>query len=249
MRPGRLSGWDAVAIIDVLGRAMACHPPLSYHSDISEASLTSTRALQTNAAARWVLACAVGGLAYGALATLNAPLADLALGALLGVPQAVALWRDVRAPALWPLVTCLAMLVAWATGFISVIVVAAFSEPVLRSSPSAWAILFGSLAYGGGTLLGGAVVGLAQACLLSAATAGRRLWLVRTALGALAFWICVLGAFAIFAGGWTGTNAVFGLWHEGATLLLFVLGGTLGGVAYGVITAPVLGRLLAQVAR
>jgi hypothetical protein len=122
---------------------------------------------------------------------------------------------------------------------------AALAQTIWQATapPQVASLAFGVTAYLVAILLGGAAVGLAQSPLLPDAGRWRRRWVASTSLGALAFWVILAGGLVVLGGGWTATNALVGSALQVSTMPLLVAGGTLGGLAYGLTTAPTLGRI------
>ncbi len=200
------------------------------------------------ARASWAAACALGGLAFGALVALNAPIAMLSLGVCFGVPQSIALWRHVRRAWSWAIVTALAMLVAWIAGIVTVLVASGLEQSISQASdiPEVQRTAIGAVAYAAAMLVAGVIVGLAQSGLLPASARRVWSWAWWTALGAVAFWVMTVGAVVVLGGGWTATNALLGGTREPSFLPSIVCGGASGGLAYGLITCRTLVRRLTR---
>lgn len=191
---------------------------------------------------QWALAVATGGLVFGVLACLNAPLALLSLGVWFGIPQSVVLRHCLRDTWLWAVATTIGMLAAWVVGFVAVLTIAALVEASQQTilalqtlagvvDVTAWVFAF---------VLAGAVVGFAQSMLMPDNWRRRLRWIFSTSLGAVAFWGVLLSALVVFGGGWTETNVLIGGTPQVSPRPLFIGGGTLGGLAYGLITSTAL---------
>ena len=197
------------------------------------------------ATAGWAAATAMGGLAFGAMVCLNAPLALVSLGLWFGVPQSVVLRRLIRWPWLWALVTALAMLLAWIAGILIVLIISGLSQSVGQASPPPTVLTsaVAGFAYVVAMLVAGGIVGLAQGGLLPEAARWRRPWLCWTAVGAVAFWVILVGGLVAFGGGWTATNALVGGTREATTTPVLIAGSALGALGYGLVTGPTLSRI------
>ena len=183
----------------------------------------------------------MSGLAFGAInAFVDTLVAYGTLGASLGVVQAIVLRTYVRRPVVWLIRTFVGVLVAWVVGALGA---AVLFYPLLTAARLIWLVpglppapdwLQALLLAVSGACIGGAVVGMLQ----SARSVGTRhqavLWMFASAIGALGFWIAVMGV-EIPTDSILSPNQVARL-----------TAGTLGGLAYALITAPALPQLIAQ---
>jgi hypothetical protein len=181
----------------------------------------------------WVVASAVGGLVFGAVFASRALFTALLLGVCLGLPQWLVLRSYLPHASRWLIVSAGAMLLAWLCGLLATLTLGLSLEALggVLGLPDNLRL---ALMFVPSAALAGGLVGSLQTLVLGPTPAARLPWVWSSAVAAPIFWAVLLGLHQPF-GGMETTNP-----------LVHLASGAGGGLAYGLLTGPLVQRLLAR---